>query len=141
MRVAILIYFLFSLSIFASEWNIGVNDINYFLTSSGGKYNFIIHPGSSDPQFIIEESIKDGSMLKRVVYLSAEKGTSEIIKEYRAVIYDASSGKYLGDFPYKNEELKNKKWVPQKWPYWKIEGNVLLIEDPYQKVKESIKLF
>lgn len=71
-----------------------------------------------------------------VIYYAGEIGTQRMIKVWRAVIFDYSTGFFEGDFPYKY--LDGDRAFPQ--PEYIMNGNSLTIKDETSGIEEVLNL-
>lgn len=122
-----LLFVLFlSFSSFAVDrvWKINQKGNNYYIEFESFSYH--LDEVNVKPKLI--EVKKYGTRFEAVVYFSNSYGTTVMIDEYYAALFDTKLNKFLGTFPYKYESMKAED-RPSRQPVWKFDGKKLVISD------------
>ena len=112
------------------------NDTFYIQNVKNADLRYPMTSLNMNPEFK-GEVLNKNERLSLIIYVSGEAGTSEIVREKRAIIFDKKLNKFLGDFPYQYSG-KFKKKMPQ--PMWVIRHDLISIKDKQTGLDKTILL-
>ncbi|MCP4913332.1 MAG: hypothetical protein GY909_09440 [Oligoflexia bacterium] len=128
-------------TVYKTEWkSILFNDQFYIENIKNADLRFPMQGLNMNPKFE-GKVVKKTDRISLIIYVSGEAGTSEIIRETRAIVFDKKEGKFLGDFPYKyfsKSKNPNKKKFPQ--PKWVVRSDMVSIIDKQTGLNKTIPL-
>lgn len=120
------------------DWQISREESTYSLKlKSDNGVSSSLTVMSGEPKILSVK--KYGSDIVAIIYDAGVAGTSVLVQNTYALLYNTSSKKFLGDYPV---EYKVSSGAPYTFdqPVWKVEGNSLRIIDENSNIDAKIKL-
>lgn len=132
-----LLVFLLSVSLQASDesWSIQKEASGYSIKS--GSISYKLEEINVVPKII--ETKKYGSRFEAVVYFSNSVGTSVMIDEYYAALFDHKEKRFIGSYPYLYKPINPKHSVDDQ-PVWKFDGKTLNILEDELGINKSFQV-
>lgn len=126
----LILAFLISFSISASEWKIKKQNGLYFLEKSN-EHSFQVINEAGTPEFIEEKEL--GDFFKIILYDAGSPGTSVNVTIKRALVFNKITLRYLGDYPYEYVGYPIQ-------PRWTVKGKKLTIKDEETGLSKEISI-
>ncbi len=120
------------------DWQISREESTYSLKlKSDNGVSSSLTVMSGEPKILSVK--KYGNDIVAIIYDAGVAGTSVLVQNTYALLYNTSSKKFLGDYPV---EYKVSSGAPYTFdqPVWKVEGNSLRIIDENSNIDAKIKL-
>ena len=134
MKISLILFtLLFSLS--GYSWVVERENGDFYLKNLDGQ-KFAIESVGGVPEFIEVKKMSDNH--EKLIYKAGEAGTAEVIEVQRAIVFNRSSNKTLGDFPYKYNDLSSQKSLDQ--PKWSLLEGKLTVTDQASGLSKEVIL-
>lgn len=120
------------------DWQVSREESSYLLKlKSDAQVTSELTVMSGEPKILSVK--KYGKEVVAIVYDAGVAGTSVLVQNTYALLYNTKSKKFLGDFPL---EYKVNSGAPYTFdqPVWKVEENSLRIIDENSNIDAKIKL-
>lgn len=120
------------------DWQVSREESSYLLKlKSDAQVTSELTVMSGEPKILSVK--KYGKEVVAIVYDAGVAGTSVLVQNTYALLYNTKSKKFLGDFPL---EYKLNSGAPYTFdqPVWKVEENSLRIIDENSNIDAKIKL-
>ena len=132
----LLLFIIFSYSSFSwanSLWKVNFQDDKFYLINSSHKIKTEVVSVGGIPKVIGDKKLGEHFFL--LIYNAGDSGTSTIVTQHRAVVFNKVTWKSLGDYPY-----AYKSSMELEQPSWKVVGKQLTIKDNEEGLIKVIKI-
>lgn len=117
-----------------TSWEIVSEDQSFYLKLKNESKKMVEIEGRGQSPVLEKIECEKKSGLCLVVFYIGESGTSRIVKQWNAVVYNSKTGFFEGEFPYKYED--GNHYYPQ--PKFQFLKNKLQISDESSGTQKEI---